>query len=337
MGFFSELKSDLSQAAKTILPEEGDDAKILGEAAVKEAAVKPKTEAEVKKDLNEMLDHLDEIKLDEGGAEEAAKEPEVVEEEVKEEKVEEVAVEQPAKPVIPETPVVKGEAPIVIPEPEEDVEEEASFEEEDTEDTVADLAASLSAIESIAKEKAEEAPVYEERHTTNYNNNGGFDTMDIQQQTPTDETASITEGMRIVGNLETTGSLDLIGKITGNVTCLGKLNVTGEIEGDSKAAEIYAEAARITGEVRSNGSVKIGQSTVVIGNIFATSAVIAGAVKGDIDVPGPVVLDTTAIVMGNIKSQSVQINNGAVIEGNCSQSYAEVNPSAFFDGLKGQR
>ena len=37
---------------------------------------------------------------------------------------------------------------------------------------------------------------------------------------------------------------------------------------------------------------------------------------------GPVILDASAIVMGNIKSKSVQINNGAVIEGMCSQCYA---------------
>ncbi len=78
----------------------------------------------------------------------------------------------------------------------------------------------------------------------------------------------------------------------------------------------------------------MGQSTVIIGNVFATSAVIAGAIKGDIDVRGPVILDASAIVMGNIKSKSVQINNGAVIEGMCSQCYAEVNPTSFFDELK---
>ncbi len=115
---------------------------------------------------------------------------------------------------------------------------------------------------------------------------------------------------------------------------LGKLNITGSIQGNSKAAEIYAENAKITGEVNSQGSVKIGQSSVVIGNISATSAVIAGAVKGDIDVHGPVILDTTAIVMGNIKSKSVQINNGAVIEGLCSQCYADVNPTSFFEEFK---
>lgn len=69
---------------------------------------------------------------------------------------------------------------------------------------------------------------------------------------------------------------------------------------------------------------------MVIGNISATSAVIAGAIKGDIDVQGPVVVDTSAVVMGNIKSRSVQINNGAVIEGFCSQCYAEVDMDTLF-------
>ena len=38
--------------------------------------------------------------------------------------------------------------------------------------------------------------------------------------------------------------------------------------------------------------------------------------------------------MGNIKSKSVQINNGATLEGNCSQCYADVSPTSFFDEYK---
>lgn len=148
------------------------------------------------------------------------------------------------------------------------------------------------------------------------------------------DTAIITSQMSIVGDVTSSGNMDLIGMVTGNIEILGKLKVTGSTTGNSTAAEIYADSAQINGEIRSNGSVKIGQSSVVIGNIFAASAVIAGAVKGDIDVQGPIILDTSAIVMGNIKSKSVQINNGAVIEGMCSQCYADVSPTAFFDDVK---
>ena len=326
MGFFSELKSDLSQAVNTLMPEsdpfDGKD----------EKASKPA-------DLESMLDRLDEVKLDE-----AVREPEPEEE--PEEAVSEPAVEEPAV----EEPAV--EEPVVNePEVEEPVEASApSFEEakQSTYDEARELEQKIE-MQTAAELNVEEPknaleainPAHINKYVADVNaetevitKNGGYGFMDFEQQTPTDEIATITEGMIIKGDIATTGSLDLVGKVTGNIKCLGKLNITGEISGDSDASEIYAEAARITGEVKSKGSVKVGQSTVIVGNIFGSSAVIAGAVKGDIDVHGPVVLDTTAIVMGNIKSQSVQINNGAVIEGMCSQAYADVNPSEFFEGLK---
>ncbi|HAL02630.1 MAG TPA: cell shape determination protein CcmA [Lachnospiraceae bacterium] len=149
-----------------------------------------------------------------------------------------------------------------------------------------------------------------------------------------DDTTYITKGTVIKGDIETDGGIDVIGTVEGNVKCAGKLIVGGTIEGNVEAGEIYANAAKIKGEIMTEGSVKIGVGTVVVGNVTATSAVIAGAVNGDIDVQGPVVLDSTAIVMGNIKSMSVQINTGAVIEGMCSQCYAEVNPTSFFEEFK---
>ncbi len=323
MGFFSELKSDLSQAVNTLMPEEGSE-----EAKALEAGEQAnKSEAPEKKDvdLGDMLDHLDDIKLDENVVNAA---PEVEEEQEKEETASAVVEPEVIQPEVTET---QEEVSEEISEAIDGFETEVEETEEES-----DVKETLSAIEAIGKAHIEDT-IAQENIEVESRNDGGYDTMDFEQMTATDETAVITEGMVITGDMKTTGSLDLIGKVTGNVEALGKLNVTGEIDGDSKAAEIYAENARITGEVRSNGSVKIGQSTVIVGNIYATSAVIAGAVKGDIDVHGPVILDTTAIVMGNIKSQSVQINNGAVIEGMCSQSYAEVNPAEFFEGLKSSR
>ena len=234
--------------------------------------------------------------------------------------------------------------------PEEEMQEEVM--EEQPEETIA--------VEDFNEEKFAEEEVTIQEEETVMENKDMTDTLESllaqidMQETPapsvapqtsgisfssnkssvSDEVAVVTAGMKVKGDMTSDGSLDVIGTIEGNIDILGKLNVTGTITGNSKATEIYAENAKITGEVRSDGSVKIGQSSVIIGNIFATSAVIAGAVKGDIDVHGPVILDTSAIVMGNIKSKSVQINNGAVIEGMCSQCYADVNPTSFFEEFK---
>lgn len=146
----------------------------------------------------------------------------------------------------------------------------------------------------------------------------------------TDETAVITEGMRINGNLESTGSVEVRGTVIGDVKCSGKLVVTGMITGNTQSAEFFADNARIQGEILAEGTVKIGSGSVIVGNISSASSVIAGAVKGDIDVRGPVVVDTSAVVVGNIKSRTVQINNGAVIEGFCSQSYADIDVQNYF-------
>ncbi len=151
-----------------------------------------------------------------------------------------------------------------------------------------------------------------------------------------DEVSVITQGMIINGDVISNGSLDIRGTINGNVTCNGKLTVTGAITGDSNSAEFFADSAKITGEVKSSGTVKIGLGSVVVGNVSSVSAVVAGAIKGDIDVQGPVVVDTSAVVMGNIKSRSVQINNGAVIEGFCSQAYSDVDVKSLFDTKGGK-
>jgi len=158
--------------------------------------------------------------------------------------------------------------------------------------------------------------------------------IDEDDEAVLDETAVITKGLSVVGDLNSKGSIDLFGFVEGNVICKGKLTVSGSIVGDSKAAEVFANSAQIEGNIEAFGSVKIGQGSVIVGNITATSAVIAGAVKGDIDIKGPVIIDASAVIVGDIKSKSVQINNGATIEGRCSQCYADINANDIFDKKK---
>ena len=321
MGFFSDLKDDLSQAVNELMPEEELEAALAadgqaGEQVSADAELEtPATEETLASlDLSGMLDKIEEM-----GAPGLADVPEP-EEALVEEPLEEEVLEP--EPIVEET---AAEEPVALEEAvvEEPAEEEAVIEEEEAEAVMA---------EEILTEA--ETPVEEKDETSG----GKGKTMEVQaNRVAVDETAVVTEGMTITGDIVSEGSMELIGTVNGNLDILGKLNITGTIQGNSKAAEIYAEGAKITGEVNSLGSVKIGQSSVVIGNITATSAVVAGAVKGDIDVQGPVILDTTAIVMGNIKSKSVQINNGAVIEGMCSQCYADVNPTSFFEEFKDRK
>lgn len=146
-----------------------------------------------------------------------------------------------------------------------------------------------------------------------------------------DNVTRITKGTTINGSINSDCSLDVMGTINGDIECLGKLTISGKVTGNSVAAEVFVNTDRLEGNITSEGCVKIGLGTVVLGDIIATSGVIAGAVKGEIDINGPVVLDSTAIIKGNVKAKSVQMNNGAVLEGFCSLTYAEVKIDNIFE------
>ena len=296
MGFFSDLKEDLSQAVNELMPEEN---------------------------------------LDQAAAEELKEQPVENTQEPLREEIPEAQTAEDAKDNVAFEEMLKNLDSIEIPQEQKTEEQPAEkvAEEMPRAEETGEKAASELDLDSVLQNDMTVEKVLEQENTEK--NKGAEKRMDVK--VASDETAVITAGMVITGDVSSEGSMDLVGTINGNIDILGKLNITGYINGNSKAAEIFAEGAKINGEILSEGSVKIGASTVVIGNISATSAAIAGAVKGDIDVKGPVILDSSAIVMGNIKSKSVQINNGAVIEGMCSQCYADVSPTSFFDDYKPEK
>ena len=146
-----------------------------------------------------------------------------------------------------------------------------------------------------------------------------------------EDTTFITKDTQMSGNIESEGDVEVRGRVDGNVKCTGKLIVSGKITGDINAGDLYGEEANITGEIRVSGTVKIGAGSVTVGNIYAEKAVVAGAVKGDMDIRDEVVLESTAIVVGNIKSKSVDISSGAIVDGFCKQVYASIDVDKYFN------
>ena len=150
-----------------------------------------------------------------------------------------------------------------------------------------------------------------------------------------ENTTYITSDTVISGNIEIDGDLEMLGRVDGNIHCTGKLVVGGRVNGDITTGDLYADNAHIDGTIISGGIVRIGAGSVVVGNISAESAVISGAVKGDIDIKGDIEVGSTAVIVGDIKSKSVQVSSGAVVEGMCKQVYASVDVNQYFaDGIQ---
>ncbi|NLE25270.1 MAG: polymer-forming cytoskeletal protein [Clostridiaceae bacterium] len=88
---------------------------------------------------------------------------------------------------------------------------------------------------------------------------------------------------------------------TGNVESEGSIKVLGKIEGDVKAS----------------GDVYIEPTSSVIGNIYGSNVYISGYIKGNVLAKGILHLMTQAKLYGDIEVNSIVTDEGAIFQGNC--------------------
>ena len=298
MSSFDDANVDKDLLSQIFADEgENDDAEtdaLLGE-LLKEAE-----ESEKKSDSDDLFSGLTEEKT--------------LSEVVEDEKAEEVP-EAPAEEAPVEIPVEAPaeEAPAEVPVPE------APVEEAPVETPVAEPAAAPSAVPAAGQDSGKDVVLKE-----------AMDKIESDRQSG--NTTTITSGTEINGSISSNGSLEVCGVIQGDIDCRGMVCVVGQVTGDIIASEIYVSTSkRMSGDLSSEGAIKVGEGTKVMGNVNATSAYIAGAVKGNIDVNGHVEVDSTAIIRGDINAKSIQVNSGAVVDGKMSLNYAGVDLDSFFE------
>ena len=102
---------------------------------------------------------------------------------------------------------------------------------------------------------------------------------------------------------------------------------------------IIAQGVKVEGEFRSNGDITIdgelngtletsqvlhiGDSAIIHANVAAKSAVIAGAVVGNIHISESLELLSTSVVNGDIQTNRISIAAGATINGRISMGKGE--------------
>lgn len=179
------------------------------------------------------------------------------------------------------------------------------------------------------------------------------DTKSIQgdkKPIASDGNTVISSDTVVDGSISSHSPLSICGKVSGNVQSDGEVVIqdTAEVRGGATSetgivvhgllkGAVSAESVVVNGRVLSGeiqaGKVDVSESAVVIAPISATRITITGAVKGDVNAKEKVILKSTAIVQGNIASASITIEDGASIDGTCTQTYAKVKPADFFNNM----
>lgn len=144
------------------------------------------------------------------------------------------------------------------------------------------------------------------------------------------QTAIIPKGIVIDGNIDISGKLEMYGEINGNISSDDRVNICGNVTGNIKANDLYTRDSFIEGKIECAMGAVVRENTVILGDIDAENLMIDGAIQGKLDIKGCVTVGEKAIVDSDIKAKSIQISNGAALNGYCSLCYADVTPKSFF-------
>ena len=90
-------------------------------------------------------------------------------------------------------------------------------------------------------------------------------------------------------------------KITGNLNSKGSIRIDGEIIGDITCV----------------GMIIIGDKGKVKGNISASQGIIGGVIEGNLKLKHYLELNSTAKITGDIESELLQVDKGAIFNGHC--------------------
>mgnify|MGYP001042396199 FL=1 len=144
------------------------------------------------------------------------------------------------------------------------------------------------------------------------------------------ETAIIPKGTVINGNIAIEGKLEMYGEVNGDINSDSRVNISGDVTGNIKANDLYAKDSFIVGQIQCAQGAVIRENTVILGDIEAQNLVIDGAVQGKIDIREGITVGDTAILDSDIKAKTIQVNNGAAINGHCSLCYADIKLEDIF-------
>jgi len=96
-----------------------------------------------------------------------------------------------------------------------------------------------------------------------------------------------------------------------------QLNVTSSIEGTLSLEGHLRMDGKIKGDIYCTGKLVIGEKAEITGNIHCNSADIMGTVHGEVRVKQNTSLFAKSNVQGNVYTQSINIEPGAVFNGKC--------------------
>ena len=121
-----------------------------------------------------------------------------------------------------------------------------------------------------------------------------------------------------------------MGKIFDDVSIKTIIGQGSSITGNLSVSGVTRIDGDVAGNISSNSCVMIGENARICGNVTAMSVISRGLVKGNVLAEDEVRLFSSAIVLGDVFTKKINIQDGVLFEGRCFA----VNDSSLFDKVK---
>ena len=212
-----------------------------------------------------------------------------------------------------------------IPEIEQIIPEEIEYEEEnemtenvedfyednveskdeiDAKDLIQDIDIEDEIEESIEEENEKNMEEYEMEKSSNYQQN-------------INETI-ILGNTTIKGDIITDTGIQVYGAVLGNIESGGRVQLVGKVEGNITGKSVYVTNTSQTGDIVAETEVHIKEGCTIEGDVHANKVFLKGTVIGNIEAEGQVDFESGSEIRGNVSAHSFNIKPGAKINGSIS-------------------
>lgn len=146
----------------------------------------------------------------------------------------------------------------------------------------------------------------------------------------------IDKGTEINGCLTSRTNIKIMGTVKGNIMGDAHVIIFGTVEGDVTGEAVTMQSGSITGNITSKTTVAVSEKSTIDGDIKCNKFSLNGYVRGDVQAQSSATLGSIAVIHGNLTSQYLSIQEGAVVDGaiKVSRDRESAMENIFQIGLK---
>lgn len=147
---------------------------------------------------------------------------------------------------------------------------------------------------------------------------------------PTEEVTVISKNSFVEGNIRSFANVQIEGSVCGKLDVIKNVKVKGILVGDLTCNNADLQGSSIQGNVFTKGNVFVDHDSILLGDMVAQYARVDGRVKGNIEIGSKTEFGSNAVVLGNIKTGTICIADGANIQGFVNTAFLTEHGDAAF-------